>query len=149
MYVSQVIMSSLPNLEIVSLLIVVITRKFGVKALGSIYIFVMCEIFTYGLSIWVINYLYVWVILWLVVFIMRKIDDAAVYCIVSALFGILFGTFCSVPYFITGGVSGGVAYIISGFWFDILHCAGNFITVAILYRPLTRVLDSTLVNLNR
>ncbi len=141
MYVSQVLMSALTNIEIVSLLIILTTKKFGVKALLSVYIFVFCEIFTYGLSIWVINYLYVWAILWLAVFLVREIDSVYIYCIISALFGILFGTFCSVPYFLTGGLSGGIAYIISGFWYDMLHCAGNLISTAILYLPLKRAID--------
>jgi len=141
MYVSQVIMASLPNIEIVSLFVILITRKFGMRALYSIYIFVACEIFTYGISMWVINYFYVWTILWFVVFIIRKIDDVWVYSIISALFGILFGTFCSIPYLIIGGISNLVAYIISGFWFDILHCIGNFIGVMILYKPLTKVMN--------
>ncbi len=141
MYVSQVLMAALTNIEIVSLLIIVTTKKFGVKALLSVYIFVFCEIFTYGLSMWVINYLYVWAILWLAVWLIRKTDSAAVYTILSALFGILFGTFCSIPYFLTGGFSGGIAYIISGFWYDILHCVGNFITTAVLYIPIKKILD--------
>ena len=60
MYVSQVIMASLPNIEIVSLFVILITRKFGIRALYSIYIFVACEVFTYGISMWVINYFYPW-----------------------------------------------------------------------------------------
>lgn len=146
MYVSQVIMASLPNIEIVSLLIILVTRKFGLKALYSIYIFVVCEIFTYGLSMWVINYFYVWTILWILVFIIRKIDNVWVYAIISAIFGILFGTFCSIPYFIIGGISGGIGYIVGGFWFDILHSAGNFIAAIILYKPLMKVINKLPLN---
>ena len=141
MYVSQVLMSSLPNIEIVSLFIIIITRKFGLRAICSVYIFVVCEIFTYGFSMWVINYLYVWAILFIGVLILRKIDNVWVYAVLSAIYGMLFGTFCSVPYFIIGGISGGIGYIISGFWFDILHAVGNFIAAVILYKPLTKVMD--------
>lgn len=141
MYVSQVIMASLPNIEIVSLLIILITRKFGLRSIFSIYIFVICEMFTYGLSMWVINYFYVWTVLWIAVFIIRKVDNIWVYGILSSMFGILFGTLCSIPYFIIGGISGGIAYIVSGFWFDILHSIGNFIAVIILYKPLTKIMN--------
>lgn len=144
MYVSQVIMSSLPNIEIVSLLIILITRKFGLKALYAVYTFVGCEILTYGISEWVVNYLYVWAILCLVIFFIRKIDSAAVYSLVLAIYGLLFGTLCSVPSFLAGGISMGIAYIISGFWYDILHSMGNLILTAVLYRPLTKALDRAL-----
>lgn len=141
MFVSQVIMAALPNIEIVTLFIILTTRKFGYKAFVSVYIFVGCEVLTYGLSMWVINYLYVWAILCVLILIIRKIDDGIVYALIAAVYGLSFGTLCSVPYFITGGIAGGIAYIIQGFVFDLLHCAGNFVLVLLLYKPLTRVMN--------
>ncbi len=141
MYVSQVIMAALPNIEIVTLLIILTTRKFGYKAFVSVYIFVVCEIFTYGLEIWVINYLYVWAILCVLILIIKKIDEAIVYALIAAIYGLFFGTLCSVPYFIMGGIAGGIAYIIQGFVFDLLHCGGNFVLVLLMYKPLTRVMN--------
>lgn len=141
MYISQVIMSGLPNIEIVSLLIIITTRKFGVKALSSVYVFVLCEILTYGLSMWVINYIYVWAILCVIICFLRKIDNVVIFALVSAIFGLLFGCLCSVPYFIIGGISMGIANIISGIGFDLLHCGGNFILTLILYKPLSSALD--------
>lgn len=141
MYVSQVIMASLPNMEIVSLLIIVIARKFSYRVIFSIYIFVLCEILTYGLSMWVINYLYVWLILAVLICLLRKLDNVLLYAFVSAVFGLIFGTLCSIPYFITLGFGGGIAYIVNGLWFDILHCAGNLIATLLLYKPLTKALE--------
>ncbi len=141
MYISQVVMSSLPNIEIVTLLIILVTRKFGYKALMSVYVFVGCEILTYGLHIWVINYLYVWAILCFIICLVRKINNTLFYSLIAAVFGISFGTLCSIPYFITGGFSFGVSYIISGLGFDLVHCIGNLLTVIILYRPLTKALE--------
>lgn len=141
MYISQVIMSALPNIEIVSLLIILVTRKFGVRALGSIYVFVGCEILTYGIGIWNVNYLYVWTILWFVVLLLRKIDDTLIFTLVSAIFGILFGTLCSIPYFLVGGFAMGIGNIISGIGFDFLHFGGNLILTLLLYRPLTKIMN--------
>ena len=141
MYVSQVVMAALPNIEIVSLLIIVTTHKFGVKALASVYVFVMCEIMTYGLSLWVINYLYVWAILCIIVCLIRKIGNTWIYTLVAMVFGLGFGTFCSVPYFFIGGISMVVSYIIGGISFDLLHMGGNFITVLLLSKPLIKAMD--------
>ena len=141
MYISQVIMSALPNIEIVSLLIILVTRKFGVRALGSIYVFVGCEILTYGIGIWNVNYLYVWLILWLAVFLIRKIDSTLIFTLISAIFGILFGTFCSIPYFVIGGFAMGISNIISGMSFDLMHFGGNLILTFLLYRPLTKIME--------
>lgn len=141
MYVSQVIMASFPNIEIVSLLIILITRKFGYKAFLSVYVFVGCEILTYGLSIWVINYLYVWDILVVAVLVIKSVDNTVIYALVSGIYGLVFGTLCSVPYFLIGGIAMGVSNIISGIGFDIAHCIGNFILALLLYRPLTNTFN--------
>ena len=141
MYVSQVIMAPLPNIEIVSLLIILTTRKFSYKALASVYVFAFCEIFTYGLGIWTVNYLYVWTVLCLIILIIRQIDSTIIYAFISAIFGLLFGTLCSVPYFFAGGFASGVSYIIAGLTFDLLHCGGNFVIALLLYKPLTKVFD--------
>ena len=96
---------------------------------------------TYGFHIWSINYLYVWAILVLIVLPFRKINNVIFYTAISGIFGITFGTLCSIPYFITGGFSMGVAYIISGFSFDIPHCIGNVVLTAILYFPITKAFN--------
>lgn len=143
-YVSQVIMSQLPNIELVSFLIIVIARKFGLKSFISVYIFVGCEILTYGLSIWVVNYLYVWAILAFVVCLMRKIDSRALYTFVSGIFGFMFGVLCSFPYFFIGGFAYGIANIVSGLGFDMLHGIGNIILTFLLYKPVTKVLEKAI-----
>ena len=147
MYVSQVVMASLPNIELVSLLIILTARKFGYKSLVSVYVFVWCEILTYGLSLWVVNYLYVWAILCLIICLVRKIDSVWLYTLISALFGLAFGSICSIPSFFIGGISFGISYIISGFGFDLAHCVGNAVLTFLLYRPLTIVLEKALKTL--
>lgn len=141
MYVSQVIMAPLPNIELVSFLTIIVARHFSFKSLISVYVFAFLEIMTYGLHIWALNYLYVWAILALVVIPLRKIDNVFLYTVISGIFGIAFGTLCSVPYFITGGAQMGIAWIISGFSFDITHCIGNVVLTAILYIPITKAFN--------
>ncbi len=148
MYVSQIIMAPLANIELVSFLIIIVTRRFGLKSLISVYIFAFLEIMTYGLSIWNIMYLYVWTILALVILPIRKIDNVFLYTIISGLFGICFGTLCSIPYFVSIDTAFGVAWIISGFSFDVIHCISNIVLTFVLYIPITKaynyILDKTL-----
>ena len=144
MYVSQVVMSQLPNIELVSLLTIVIARKFGMKSFISVYIFVGCEILTYGLSMWVVNYLYVWAILAFVVCLVRKIDSQILYTLISGIFGFLFGILCSVPYFFIGGFAYGIANIASGLIFDMIHGMGNMVLTFLLYKPVTKVLEKAI-----
>lgn len=144
MYVSQVIMSSLPNIELVSFLIIIVARKFRFKSLISVYIFVFLEIMTYGFAQWVIGYLYVWAILAVVICLLRKSDNRIFYTFISSVFGFLFGTLCSPVSFIMGGFGYGVSWIISGLWFDFLHGCGNFLLIFLLYKPITKVLDKAI-----
>lgn len=144
MYVSQVIMASLPNIEIVSLLVILTTRKFGVKSLLSVYIFVALEILTYGIAEWVVGYLYVWAILAFVVCLMRKIDSCILFTLVSGIFGFLFGIMCSPVTFVMGGFAYGVTWIIKGLPYDLLHGFGNLLLTFLLYKPIVTAFDKAL-----
>jgi energy-coupling factor transport system substrate-specific component len=137
-------MASLPNIELVSFLIILTTRKFGIKSLWSVYIFVFLEVITYGFEIWVICYLYVWAILVFLVMPIRTQDSVILYTLISSVFGFLFGTLCSVPYFITGGIAAGVSFIVGGIIFDIYHGVGNFILMFILYKPVTKAFNKAI-----
>ena len=134
-------MASLPNIELVSFLVIIISRKFGFKSLYSVYIFVFLEVLTYGLAQWVISYLYVWAILAIVVSLLRKIDNRIFYTIISGAFGFLFGVLCSPVSFFIGGFGYGISWIISGLWFDFLHGCGNLLLTFLLYKPITKVLE--------
>ena len=98
----------------------------------------------YGFGIWWFNYLYIWPLLVALVMPLRKWSHPVLWAIVAGLFGLLFGTLCSIPYFITGGPGAGFGYIVSGIPFDLVHCAGNFVSVLILFYPLDQVLKKYL-----
>ncbi len=144
MYVSQVIMAVLPNIEIVSLLIILITQKFGVKSLVSVYIFVVLEALTYGFASWVVAYLYVWALLVFTICLLRKIGNRIIYALVSGIFGLLFGILCSPVEFAIGGFWYGISVIIRGLGFDLLHCAGNLVLTFLLYKPLSEAFDKAI-----
>ncbi len=141
MYVSQVIMAPLPNIEIVSLLIIVTTCIFGIKALASVYIFVFCEILTYGLSEWTFGYLYAWGLLCLAVLLFKRIGNRELFAVLSAIFGLVLDIFCSPPFFLTGGIAGGVAYLIRGIPYSLLHGIGNLLLTYLLYKPIKNILE--------
>lgn len=144
MYVSQIIMAPLTNIEIVSFLVIITARKFGVKSLLSVYIFVALEILTYGIAEWVVGYLYVWAILALVVCLIRKIDSCILFTLVSGIFGFLFGIMCSPAAFVMGGFAYGITWIIKGLPYDLFHGFGNLLLTFLLYKPLTTALDKAL-----
>jgi len=140
LYVSQTAMAFLPNIELVSTLVLVYTLVFGRKALLPVYVFVLMEGVWYGFGIWWVMYLYVWAILYAAARLLRRCDSPLIWACVTGAFGLAFGLLCSLPYTVAGGVGAGIAWWMSGIPFDIMHCAGNFVLTFILYRPLKKVL---------
>ncbi len=140
LFVVQVSLSFIPNVELVSLLIILYTKLFHKKTIFIIYVFVLLEGLMYGFGIWWFGYLYVWIILYIII---TKLNHASLYtyAIVSSAFGLSFGALFSIPYFLIGRFSFGISFWISGIPFDITHSISNFILILILYKPLFFVLD--------
>ena len=72
---AKVAMSFLPNIEPVSLLIMLYAVVFGRKALYPIYLYVLLEILFYGIQLWNINYLYVWLVLAIGAWMLRRSEQ--------------------------------------------------------------------------
>ncbi len=142
LFVSQVALAWLPNIEIVSVLLITYVRVYGAKTLYPLYVFVVLEGLIYGFGQWFLNYLYVWLPLLLVAWVFRRMQSSFGWAILNAIFGLLFGALCALLYLVIGGPSTMIAYWISGIWFDLLHCGGNFITALVLSGPLYRLLSS-------
>ena len=134
--VVQVALAPLPNIELVSILILVYTLTFGLKALASIYVFVIIEGLIYGFGIWWIHYLYIWTILWAAVMLLKPMGSWIFWTLLLGIYGFCFGALCAIPYLFVGGPGAALAYWISGIPYDIFHCLGNVVAGAVLFKPL-------------
>ncbi len=141
LFTGQVVMSFLPNLEIVSLLIILYTIFFGKKVFWMIYGFVFLEGFLYGFGMWWFQYLYIWSILAMVVLLLRNNTSALFWSIISGFFGLSFGALCTLPYLFTGGPAAAFSYWVSGLGFDLTHCIGNVVLCLVLFKPLYALLQ--------
>ena len=141
MFAGKMAMAGLPNIEPVSLLVILYTLAFGRKALWSIYLYVALECVVWGLNTWSISYLYVWFLLYLASRLLRKMDSPLGWAVVSGSFGLFFGLLCAPVQLCIGGWAYAVSWWISGIPFDLAHCAGNFAMALLLYRPCRRVLE--------
>jgi energy-coupling factor transport system substrate-specific component len=140
-FILQVALRFLPNVELVSLMIILCTLTFERKALYIIYVFTAVEGLLYGFGIWWINYLYVWTVLYFVTILFRRFNSSLVWAVICGGFGFCFGALCSIPYFITGGVASGFAYWVAGIPYDVAHGIANFIIALVLYYPLRFILN--------
>lgn len=130
------VMAGLPNIEPVSLMVMVFGAVFGWKALFPVSVYVAAEILFYGLGTWNINYLYIWGILAVAAILLRRMEDTLSWAILSGGFGLLFGALCAPVDIVIGGWSYALSKWISGIPFDLMHGAGNFIIALILFRPI-------------
>ena len=136
----QVVMSPLPNIEPVSLLVMLFAVTFGWKSLYPVYIFATMEIFYYGINIWNIYYLYVWTILAVAAILLRNMEQPVLWALLSGIFGLFFGALCAIADIFMGGIEYAVVKWANGILFDITHCVANFIIALLLFVPLRKLL---------
>ena len=145
MFASKLIMEVLPNIHILGLLIVVYTIAFREKALIPIYIWIMLNGLLAGFATWWIPYLYVWAVLWGMTMLlpkkMPKPVAVVVYTTVCTLHGLFFGVlYAPAEALLTGlDFNGMLAWIASGFVFDIMHAVGNF-AAGLLIWPMSQLM---------
>lgn len=136
----QVVLVPLPNIELVSLFVIVYTIVYGLKALYPVYIFVLLEGLIFGFGIWWISYLYIWTLLAVIALLCHKFDSELAWALVSGCFGLFFGALCAIPYLISGGAYAAFSYWVAGLGFDFIHCVSNFILALLLFKPLRSLL---------
>lgn len=135
----QVGLAFLPNVELVSILIIVFTIILRKKVFYVIAVFVLAEGLIYGFGTWWFCYLYVWLILAAVAYIFAKRREPLFWALISGAFGLLFGTLCSFVYLFILGAAGMLAWIVNGLIFDVIHGVSNFVIALILFKPLISV----------
>lgn len=139
-FAAKVAMAPLPNIEPVSLLVMLCAVTFGKKALYSVAVYVLLEYTLYGFGLWSVSYLYVWPLLVWVAYLLRRMEHPLGWALLSGAFGLLFGALCAPVYLFTGGCAFALSWWISGIPFDLIHSTGNFALALILFKPLRQVM---------
>ena len=141
-FAGKYVMSFLPNIEPVSLMVMLFAAVFGWKWVYPVYLYVVLEILFYGISLWNINYLYIWAVLAISAHFLRNMRHPFGWAVLSGAFGLLFGALCGIVDVFIGGFGYAVSKWVSGIPFDIMHCAGNFVIALLLFKPLRKLLES-------
>ena len=145
MFTSKVVMEALPNVHLLGALVMIYTIVYRVEALIPIYVYVFLNGLYAGFNTWWIPYCYVWTILWAVTMLlprrMPKWLKAPVYMTVCALHGLAFGTLYAPFQALVFGLDwrGMLAWIASGFPFDVVHAIGNLVAGTLIV-PISTVL---------
>lgn len=141
--VCKVTLAGIPNVELTSFWIIMFTLYFGKRIFYVIPAFILIEAAMYPFGLWLLMYLYAWPMLAIVTLLLRKRNNIWDMAMLSGIFGLSFGFLCSVPYLFISGVSGAVAYWISGIPFDLTHGIGNFVIMLVLYYPIRTAMMHT------
>lgn len=140
-FAAKYVMSFLPNIEPSSLMVMLFAVVFGKKWVYPTYLYVAMEILFYGISLWTINYLYVWAVLAVTALLLKDMQSPFGWAVVSGVFGLSFGVLCGIVDVFIGGFSYAVTKWVSGIPFDISHCIGNFFIALVMFCPLRKLLE--------
>lgn len=132
-------LSWIPNVEAVSVLIVVFALGFGLRrTLTAVNCFILTEIILYPAHIWILCYFIHWNTLAIVVYFVGKIkENSILLAIVVAFLTFLFGVSTTTFEVLVGNsiYSFWKAFAIryaAGTWYFVTHIVCNFLTVSIL-----------------
>ena len=137
---SKQVMAGLPNIEPVTLLVILFTLVFRRRVIGALAVFLLTQGMLYGYGVWWFMYLYIWPLLALLAWLFRWMDKAWQWAILAGMYGLAFGTLCALVY-LPQGFSWMISWIIAGAAYDLGHGIGNFLLTLLLYRPLRLALD--------
>ena len=132
---SKFALDALPNIELVSLLVIAYALELPRLALPAVYTYVLLYGLLNGFGIWWFPQLYVWLVLYLAARLFRRSESSVLFAVVSALFGLSYGALYALSYGVMNGAAAGFAWWVSGIPFDLLHCGGNFACALVLLRP--------------
>ncbi len=142
LYVSKLMLDFLPNVELVSLFIILFSLVFGRETLLTVTVFNLFQIIQWGIGTWTISYLYVWPLLCLLTLLLKKVikEEFLIWSIFSGLFGLIFGSLFALVY-IPVDPAYALSYWISGLPWDVWHAVWNFALMLVLGKPLYRLLN--------
>lgn len=139
-FAAKMAMAQFPNIEPVSLLVMLMAVCYGWRGLCSVYLYVFLELAFWGLGLWSFCYLYIWLVLFVLARLLRRAQSPWSWAVLSGFFGLSFGALCAVVYWIAGGWAAAVAWWVQGILWDIVHGVGNFVIALVLFNPLRRLL---------
>ena len=96
--VSKQAMSGLPNIEPVTLLIILFALELPRETPAAITVFILLQGVLYGFGLWWAMYLYIWYLLALLAWLFRRMDHALFWAVFSGLYGLCFGGLCAAVY---------------------------------------------------
>jgi hypothetical protein len=146
LFVQQLALSMLPNIQFTTLLIVLYTKVLGFKK-TTLIIFIHVIISNFFSPYGIVNpmFLPLMFIAWMLIpislnTIFKKVDSAFTLAFIGFVFGFIYGwTFIPISVYILDAPL--KAYFLMDLPFEIIMAISNFLTILWLYDPLKKVLE--------
>ena len=139
--VSKFALNAIANVELITLLIIIFTRRFGSRMMFAVcLVFTVLECLWWGISIWTATYFYVWPVLVLISALTATVESPLMNAVIAGVYGLLFGALCALLTLVTAGPNAALAWWIAGIPYDLVHGLSNFVICLVLYRPLAEAL---------
>lgn len=140
--IGKIVFDFIPNVEIVSLLLMLFGITYGKKSIYISIVFCLCNGLMYGFGSWLLVYFIVYGGLTLVSYSLRRpLKESLIMRVVfMALFGLTFGLWFAIEWGIMYGVGAGVVYYLNGVTFDLIHMIGNAVVTLLLSTPILKIL---------
>lgn len=141
--IGQMALSFLPNVEVVTLFIILFSLIYEKEVLYIVCTFILLMGLLHGFGLWWFGYVILWPLLSILTVILKKklMNNYLLLAIYSGTFGALFGFFYAIPYGIFGGLNAGITYWISGIPYDVVHGVGNYFLMMMLGKRLFKVFN--------
>ena len=132
--IAKISLDFIPNVEAVSLLVIIYSLIYGKKSIFSVFIFVIMIGLISGFGLWWIGYVILWPALNISTCLLAKFirNKYLILSLYSGTFGLLFGFFYAIPYAIFGGINAGIVYWVAGIPYDIVHGLANYFIMLFL-----------------
>jgi len=140
----QLSLAVLPNIEAVTLLILIYSITLPLTMVFPIvFIFVLLQVFSWGLGDWVLGYFWIWPLWALIVRVFKPLNqiNASRWALLSGFWGLLFGFLFAFHHGVLYGFNFMLIYWIRGISFDIVHMISNYILVLLLFNPIYNLIE--------
>ncbi len=147
LFVQEEALAILPNIQLTVFLIVLYSKKLGFTRTSVI---VCLHVILDNLVMGSFNFAYVPFMLigWMVIpitmcTIFKKVESNIVLAFIGILFALIYSWIFIIPNCLILQVSF-VSYLIADIFFGLMLCASSFLSILLLYKPVSKVLDKCL-----
>lgn len=146
-FATKVALSGIPNVHLVCVFMIAFTAAFRFKALIPLYVYVFLEGLVYGFTAYWVSYLYVWLLPFFLALLIplrwKPWLRALLYAVTGGISGITFGALFAPAQalFFHLNLKSMLAWIATGFPYDLIHAGSNIILCGILCVPVIALLE--------